>query len=147
MESLGWQIGEISNALKRLFDRRAAEVGVTRAQWRVMAQLIRHPGLRQSALAERLDIEPITLTRTVDRLEEAGLVERRPDPADRRARLLFLSDRAQPTVERLQALAAELNSAVFGSLDKTQLDVLQEALAAIRSNIGECAIRSEAKSA
>lgn len=147
MESLGWQIGEISNALKRLFDRRAAEVGVTRAQWRVMAQLIHHPGLRQAALAERLDIEPITLTRTVDRLEEAGLVERRADPADRRARLLFLTEEAQPTVERLRDLAAELNAAVFGSLTDPQLEALQQSLATIRANIGECADRSEAKSA
>lgn len=147
MESLGWQIGEISNALKRLFDRRAAAVGVTRAQWRVMGQLIHHPGLRQAALAERLDIEPITLTRTVDRLEDAGLVERRPDPSDRRARLLFLTDHAQPTIKRLRTIADELNAAIFGTLSERELAAFQEALATIRSNIGETSQCKESKSA
>ncbi|MFC7537111.1 MarR family winged helix-turn-helix transcriptional regulator [Sphingomonas sp. GCM10030256] len=147
MESLGWQIGETANALKRLFGRRAAELGVTSAQWRVMGQLIHHPGTRQAALAERLDIEPITLTRTVDRLEEAGLVERRPDPADRRVRQLHLTAAAEPLVEKLRAIAAELNSQVFAGLQPNELDACQRMLALIRENIAVSECVKKAKSA
>ena len=76
MEDLLFEINETARAVRRAFDQRAAEVGVTRPQWRVLARLKRESGLRQVELAERLDMEPITLCRIVDRLEEAGLVER-----------------------------------------------------------------------
>ncbi|MFL6801405.1 MAG: MarR family winged helix-turn-helix transcriptional regulator, partial [Sphingomicrobium sp.] len=71
--------------MRKAFTRRAASLGVTGAQWKVLFKLTLKPGLRQTDLADLLDIEPITLTRIIDRLQEAGLVERTPDPADRRA--------------------------------------------------------------
>src|SRR4029450_3141757 len=85
MENLPFEIAETAHALRRAFDRRAATLGVTRAQWKVLFRLSRMPGLRQVDLADQLDVEPITLCRIIDRLEDAGLVERRRDPADRRA--------------------------------------------------------------
>src|SRR3954465_14290096 len=85
METLPFEIAETAHALRKAFDRRAVGMGVTRAQWKVLFRLERQPGLRQIELADMLDIEPITLSRIVDRLEEAGLVERVADPADRRA--------------------------------------------------------------
>src|SRR4051812_50170078 len=84
METLPFEIAETGHALRKAFDRRAVGMGVTRAQWKVLFKLTRRPGLRQIELADMLDIEPITLSRIVDRLEEAGLVERAADPADRR---------------------------------------------------------------
>ena len=91
MEDLLFEINETARAIRRLFDQRTSVMGVTRPQWRVLARLKREPGLRQVELAERLDMEPITLCRIVDRLEEAGLVERKTDPSDRRAWLLELT--------------------------------------------------------
>ena len=76
METFPFEIGETAHALRKAFDRRAVGLGVTRAQWKVLFRLDRQPGLRQIELADMLDVEPITLTRIVDRLEEAGLVER-----------------------------------------------------------------------
>ena len=84
MDPMLWEIAETATALRRAFDRRAVSLGVTRAQWRVLAKLNRTPGLRQVDLAEHLDMEAITLCRIVDRLAEAGLVERQADPQDRR---------------------------------------------------------------
>ena len=78
METLPFEIGETAHALRKAFDRRAVGLGVTRAQWKVLFRLTRTPGLRQVELADMLDVEPITLCRIVDRLEEAGLVERTP---------------------------------------------------------------------
>jgi len=135
METLAWEIGETSHALRRAFDRKAAEVGVTRAQWRVLAHLGRTPGQRQVELADRMEIEPITLCRMVDRLEEGGLVERQRDPADRRAWRLFLTATAEPIVERLHLLAAELASEAFAGLDQTTIDAVRAALAQVRVNV------------
>jgi DNA-binding MarR family transcriptional regulator len=135
MEQLAWEIGETSHALRRAFDRRAAEVGVTRAQWRVLAHLGRVPGQRQVELAERMDIEPITLCRIVDRLGEAGLVDRRRDPEDRRAWRLFNTAKAEPLLERLHALADEMSAEAFAGLSGEQIDGVREALARVRANL------------
>ena len=94
MEDLPFEIAETAHAMRRAFDRRAVSLGVTRAQWKVLFRLTRFPGLRQVELAEMLDVEPITLSRIVDRLEEASLVERVPDPADRRAWRLQVTENA-----------------------------------------------------
>ena len=94
MESFGFEISETALAMRRDFDRRASGLGVTRAQWRVLARLNVKNGVRQVDLAEALDIEPITLCRMIDRLEDAGLVERRRDEIDRRAWNIFLTEKS-----------------------------------------------------
>jgi DNA-binding MarR family transcriptional regulator len=135
MEDLLFEINETARSIRRAFDQRAAEVGVTRPQWRVLARLKRESGLRQVELAERLDMEPITLCRIVDRLEEAGLVERKPDPSDRRAWLLELTQRAQPLVERLRGVAHELALDATNGIEESELTKLQQQLASIRANV------------
>ena len=101
MEQLAWDIGETSLAIRRAFDRKAATLGITRAQWRVLARLDHQPGQKQVELADRMDIEPITLCRIVDKLEEAGLVERRGLAAD----LLAAEARAQGAAAATQDYA------------------------------------------
>ena len=135
MEQLAWDIGETAHALRRAFDRRAAELGITRAQWRVLARLDLQPGQRQVDLAERMDIEPITLCRIVDKLEEANLVERRRDPGDRRAWQLYLSASAAPLVTKLHALADSFSAEIFGSLNPEDIERTRALLATIRNNI------------
>lgn len=135
MEELAWEIGETAHTLRRAFDRRAAALGVTRAQWRVLAHLGRTPGQRQVELAERMDIEPITLCRIIDRLAEAGLVERRRDAADRRAWQLHLCPKAEPLLERLHLLADEMSGQAFAGLDQDQIDATRSALATVRDNL------------
>src|SRR4029450_1600363 len=116
MENLPFEIAETAHALRRAFDRRAATLGVTRAQWKVLFRLSRMPGLRQGDPPDQLDVEPITLCRIIDRLEDAGLVERRRDPADRRAWRLEVTAKAVPLVGQLRAPAGGvLGGAVAGS--------------------------------
>jgi MarR family transcriptional regulator for hemolysin len=129
------EIGETAHALRRAFDRRAATLGVTRAQWRVLVRLSRQPGLRQVDLADCLDVEPITLCRIVDRLEEAGLVERQRDPSDRRAWRLELTAKAEPLVEKLRTLATGLSSEAFAGLNPAEIETMRNALATVRDNI------------
>lgn len=139
MDSLPFEIAETAHALRRAFDRRAANLGVTRAQWKVMFRLDRRPGIRQVELAEMLDIEPITLCRIVDRLEEAGLVERRRDPADRRAWQLYLTARARPLKVKLDVLGKELIGEAFAGIDPAALAAARDVLAHIRDNVGRAA--------
>ncbi len=144
MEQLAWEIGETSHALRRAFDRRAASLGVTRPQWRVLAHLGRAPGQRQVELAERMDIEPITLCRIVDRLEEAGLVDRRRHPGDRRAWQLFNTAKAEPLLERLHALAHEMGGEAFAGCSSEEIETARELLARVRGNLAN-AQKSEGK--
>ena len=139
METLPFEIGETAHALRKAFDRRATGLGVTRAQWKVLFRLTRQPGLRQIELADLLDIEPITLSRIVDRLEEAGLVERVADPADRRAWRLHVTATAQPLVEKLRAVADEMISEAFAGIDPEEIEITRKVLARARENASRAA--------
>jgi DNA-binding MarR family transcriptional regulator len=136
MDTLPFEIGETAHALRKAFDRRATGLGVTRAQWKVLFKLTRHPGLRQVELADLLELEPITLCRIVDRLEEAQLVERQRDPDDRRAWRLQVTQQAQPLIEKLKAVGAELAADAFEGLDPEEIEAIRRVLARVRENVG-----------
>lgn len=136
-ENFAFDVGETARALRREFDRRAAVLGVTRAQWRVLARLRRRDGLRQVELAELLDVEPITLCRMVDRLEEARLVERRRDETDRRAWLVHLTPKAMPLVEELAALGDVFMGDALAGISKADRETAEAVLARIRDNLSK----------
>ena len=137
METLPFEIAETAHAMRRAFDRQAATLGVTRAQWKVLFRLSRSPGLRQVELADLLDVEPITLSRIVDRLGEAGLVDRLADPRDRRAWLLHLTPKAEPLIAKLKTLADGLFAEAIDGIDMEGLEAMRANLAAIRRNLAE----------
>jgi len=139
MEMLPFEISETAHALRKAFDRRAVGMGVTRAQWKVLFRLERQPGLRQIELADMLDIEPITLSRIVDRLEEAGLVERVADPADRRAWRLHVTAKAEPLIEKLRAVADKMISEAFAGIDPEQIAITRWVLERVRDNASRAA--------
>jgi len=102
-------------------DRRLQSLGLTQAQWRAIVYLSRDEGMTQAALAESLEIQPITLTRLIDRMESAGWVERRTHPGDRRAVQLYLTPQSQPILEEMHARAADtLNEATRGVAPRAQ---------------------------
>lgn len=138
METLPFEIGETAHALRKAFDRMAVGLGITRAQWKVLFRLDRQPGLRQVELADMLDVEPITLCRIVDRLEEARLVERVSDPSDRRAWRLHVTAEAQPLIEKLKAVGAELAAHAFAGIDPEDIETARQVLARVRENTGRC---------
>ena len=144
METLPFEIGETAHALRRAFDRKAVGLGVTRAQWKVLFKLTRTPELRQIELADMLEIEPITLTRIIDRLEEAGLVERARDPDDRRAWRLHVTAKAQPLIAKRQAIGAELVDDAFSGIDPKDIEITRQVLARARENAGRSASMNRA---
>lgn len=106
-ESFGTLLAQVSHLLRRDFNERARGIGVTRPQWQVLGLLKRHAGSNQGALAELLEVEPITVGRMIDRLQEAELVERRADPADRRAWRIFLTDKGEGLLDKLRPFGRE----------------------------------------
>ena len=139
METFPFEIGETAHALRKAFDRRAVGLGVTRAQWKVLFKLTRTPGLKQVELADMLDIEPITLCRIIDRLEEGGLVARTRDPDDRRAWRLEVTQKAQPLVEKLKGVGAGLVDQAFAGITPEELEEARQVLARVRENVGRTA--------
>jgi DNA-binding MarR family transcriptional regulator len=135
VENLGFDIGETARAMRRDFDRRAVALGATRAQWRVLARLARTDGARQVDLAEALDVEPISLCRMVDRLEDAGLVERRRDERDGRAWNIFLTGKARPLIEELQLLGERFFEDALQGISSAELQTARDVLARIRANL------------
>jgi MarR family transcriptional regulator, transcriptional regulator for hemolysin len=144
METIPFEIGETAHALRKAFDRLAVGLGVTRAQWKVLFKLTRTPGLRQVELADMLDLEPITLCRIVDRLEEAGLVERTRDPEDRRAWRLHVTKKAQPLVDQLHDIGGELVKQVFAGIDRKDIETTRKVLARARENAGRAGVSKRA---
>jgi len=134
-DSLGVLLNDATRLLNRRFDQRAREFGLTRAQWQLLKQLFRSEGINQAGLAERMEIEPISLCRLVDRMEEAGWIERRPDPGDRRARLLFMTDQSRAVLDTMRALAAEVYAEALDGLDPDEARRFAEILAHVRNNL------------
>ncbi len=135
MDNIASILADTSRLMRRSFDTRARDIGVTRQQWLVLVNLARHEGIHQGGLAERLDVEPITVCRMIDRLQEAGLVERRPDPADRRSWRLFLTDRAHGLLGQLRPLADELIEDALDGVDDADRARLRDILERIRTNL------------
>lgn len=128
-------ISDISRLLRRRFDERARAIGVTRPQWRALTALSRSEGINQGGLAEMLEVEPITLCRMVDRLEEAGHVERRRDPDDRRAWKIYLTDRSRPLLDQLRSIGDDVFAIAFDGFGDTERAALTASLERLRNNL------------
>ncbi len=135
MENLGSVMADTSRMMRRAFDARARVIGVTRPQWQVLSVLVRHEGINQGGLAEQLDVEPISVCRMIDRLQEAGLVERRADLADRRSWRLHLTPRAHGLLARLRPLAEVMIEEALESIDAGERATLLRLLEQVRENL------------
>jgi len=133
--SLGFLLADVSRLVRKRFDQRARALGLTRAQWRVLAQLRRREGINQRDLAEILEIESITLARHIDRLEAKGWVERRRDPADRRAWRLHLNAQVQPILHKMRKFSETTRAEALTGISDKESDQLIDTLLQIKSNI------------
>lgn len=143
-EPIAFLISDVSRLMRRRFDERARLIGVTRTQWRVLKFLERGEGINQGGLADLLEVEPITLCRMIDRLEEAGLVERRRDPADRRAWQIFLTARARPLLVDLGRISDDLLASALDGVSDTHYAAALATLQRIHLNLADTSKDSEA---
>jgi MarR family transcriptional regulator, transcriptional regulator for hemolysin len=134
-DTLGFLLHDSARLMRRDFERRTRALGLTRAQWQTLFHLQRNEGCNQVTLADMLEVEPITLARVIDRLEFAGLVERRADPNDRRARLLFLGARAMPLLQELRTLGAATREVALVGITEDERVLLMDLLTKMRANL------------
>jgi DNA-binding MarR family transcriptional regulator len=128
---------EVARLLRKRFEQNARGSGLTRSQWQVLAYLAQSEGINQSGLAERLEIAPITLGRLVDKLEALGLIERHPDPVDRRAWLLRLSPAARPKLEQLRTLGDLTRGEALKGVSEADRACLLRTLQVLKANLME----------
>jgi MarR family transcriptional regulator for hemolysin len=128
-------IMDVARLLKTYADQRARQFGISRAQWAVLMRIDRNEGLKQSELADMLDLQPITLTRLLDRLADNGLIERRADPNDRRANRLYLKPAAKPLLGRLADLGAGMMEIVLDGISSASVERMLKELGAVKDNL------------
>ena len=139
-------LGELQRLVRAYADRQAVRYGITRAQWAVLAKVERFEGMKQTELAEQMEMQPITLTRLIDRLCDAGWIERRSDETDRRVNRLYLRKAAKPLLTKLAGLKAELTETALEGISASDANRLLSQLETIKENVRN-AIQSDEESA
>jgi MarR family transcriptional regulator, transcriptional regulator for hemolysin len=137
---------ETQRLLRLLAEKQAAPYGITKAQWGVLAKLERTEGLKQSELAEMLEVQPITLTRLIDRLCENDLIERREDPKDRRVNRLYLRPAARPLLEKLGELRSGITEIALNNFSPEEAKDLVRQLETIKNNVRDALQSADSKS-
>lgn len=133
--SLGYLLADAARLLRRRFDQESRDLPMTSAQLQIVARLSRNEGITQAALAALLEIEPMTLSRHVDRMEVAGLVQRQPDPNDRRARRLYTTELARTLLAPMRARASVVYEEALAGIAPAQRDELFANLQLIVENL------------
>jgi DNA-binding MarR family transcriptional regulator len=136
--SFGFLVHDVARLFGRRFNQRALLfLGLTRAQCKVLGYLARNEGINQAGLADLLEIKPMTLVRQIDRMEEDGWIERQPQPGDRRARRLVLTEKARPILAHILELSNEVRTEAFVGLSRDEGKQLIELLRRVHANLSE----------
>jgi len=135
--TIGYLIADLSRLYGRVFDRRAAHLGLTRVQWRALKRIHHAEGITQTALADLMDMEPIAVGRVVDRLQKAGFVERRSDPDDRRVWRLHLSSQSTQIMEAIEQVSIGVREDSIAGVDPGELQTALKVLSQIRETLSQ----------
>jgi len=133
--NLEFLINDVARLMRREYDRRVRDMNLTRSQWWVLVNLIRFDGCNQTELAEELDIGKVALGGLLDRLEAKGWIERRPDPGDRRAKRVYLTEDVRPLIKEMQEKARSVHRQITAHMDRSDQDRLVELLMTAKSNL------------
>jgi MarR family transcriptional regulator, transcriptional regulator for hemolysin len=128
-------LGELFRLIRVYADKEAARYGITRAQWAVLAKIERNEGMKQTELAEQMDVQPITLTRLIDKLCDNDWIERRGDENDRRVNRLYLRKAARPLLTKLAGLRSELTATALEGINPADAHRLLAQLESIKENV------------
>ncbi len=140
-QNLGFLLKEVSRRYVARFEAHARALSLTLMQCKVLVHLERTEGASQARLAEITEMEPMMMVRLLNRMEEDKLIERRSDPADRRARKLYLTSKAKPLLEEIWRLAALVRGEMFGDVPKADREVFARVLEKARDNL--CALERD----
>lgn len=145
-KGIGLLVHDVSRLLRRRIDQQAQTIGLTSAQWRVLATVAHaekhgEEPIHQATIADMMDMEPITLSRQIDRMEAAGLIERRPDPADRRIKRLYLTEAARPLVDKFRSVATSCYGNALAGVTDQEVEQVVSILTRIRANLVHIADR------
>jgi DNA-binding MarR family transcriptional regulator len=135
LRNFGFLVRDVSRLCAKRFERNARGLELTLPQCKVLAHLSRNEGVSQARLAELTETDPMTLVRTLDRMQQDQWIERRPDPADRRAHCLFLREAAKPIIERIWKIAEQTRSEALGVLDPGEREQLVDLLERIHGTL------------
>lgn len=133
-KTLGFLLKDLSRRYVARFETHAEKLSLTLMQCKVLVILDKNEGASQARMAELTDIEPMMMVRLLDRMEGDKLIERRPDPQDRRARRLFLTKKAKPLLNEIWRLAEEVQSEMFTGIGKTDREVFLDVLGRLHAN-------------
>ena len=134
-DSLGFMLSDVARLMRRDFKRRLRDSCLTHAQARVLVHTSRNEGIRQIELAEMLEVQPITLARLLDQLAQVGLIERRPDPKDRRAYHVYLTAASAPHLAAIGRVAKLTYKTALRDLTQRQAAFVCDALRKMRDNL------------
>ena len=137
LRNFGFLLKDVSRLSSKNFERHAGEVklGLTLEQCKVLINLQRNQGITQVRLAYLTETDPMTLVRILDRMEQDGWLERRPDPGDRRVWRLHLKPAALPIMKQIWAIADEARGESLDGLDAVDIDRLMDLLERIHGNL------------
>jgi MarR family transcriptional regulator, transcriptional regulator for hemolysin len=128
-------LGEVQRLVRAYADKAAARYGITRAQWAVLAKVERNEGMKQTELAEQMEMQPITLTRLIDKLCDNDWIERRSDASDRRVNRLYLKKAGRALLGRMSGLRSELTANALDGINPADAHRLLNQLEAIKENV------------
>lgn len=136
--SLSLKLIVLARQLRISFDHEVARVGVTRAQWTLIAAVSRNPGATQRTIAAALEVTEVTAGRLIDRLCDDGYLERRENPSDRRGYRVYLTSAAQPVLDQLGAIAQLQENQLFQGFDDQDLTRMETLLDMLYQNLSDC---------
>lgn len=134
-DSFGFLVGDITRLIRERFNAHGQSLDLTQAQSRALVHLARNEGVNQVTLARLLEIQPITLLRQLDRLEQNGLIERRPDEKDRRMQRLFLTAAASPLLDQLTVIGTSMTDSAFNGVSQKERDEVMRVLKQVKQNL------------
>ncbi len=137
LERLGFLIHDAARLLRKRFEAKGRAYGLSAAQWRLLVRLVKEEGVAQARLAELLEIEPISVSRLLDRMEEGGWIERRQDASDRRVRMIFPTDKSRAAFAEIKSVAGEVYDLALAGLDAAEKQTLIKALNTMITNLSD----------
>ena len=137
LRNFGFLLKEVSRRYVNRFEVRAAEIPLNLAQAKALVRLEKNEGVSQARLAELAEVDAMTMVRILDRMEAEGLLERRPDPADRRARCLYLTAKARPILNEIWRLSDEIRAEIFAGVGKDERERFMGVLERLYANISQ----------